>query len=765
MKPVKLIGVVLLVVLSLLVLAAALIAWRFDEAWAKDKLVQAVQQKTQRTLTIDGDLSLAFFPSLGIELNKASLSERNAPQEFASIERARVSVRLWPLLSRQVAVDRLELDGVRARIVRDAGGSFNFDDLLTSQPQPAAAASADTAGEAPVEVDIAGLRITRSSASFQDRQSGQSLQLSEVEVRTDRLGQAGSGALRVGFKARGEQPRLDAGVQLDGRYRYELPKQQFALDQLALTLRGDVLDFSQLDASLKAAHVAYGGAQGSVEARDLVLALKGRQGQDAIEARASLPQLAWAQGRASGPQASAGLKLAGAQRQLDANLTLSALQGVAAKWSADKLAAQWTLRQGPLATSGTIAGGVQADLAQKVLALPGLAGEVQVAHPSLPMKEVKLPLQASLRADWGRSQASGQLATRLDDSALQGKFSVSRFSPLALGFDLAVDRLNVDRYLPQQAAAPAQAPFSPPPGAKAPPAGADTAAIDLSFLRGFDLAGTLRIGALQARQLKFDKVAATLAVKNGRLDADPVSAELYQGKLAAALSAQAEGNRVALRQTLDGIAVGPLLRDAAGKDVLEGRGRLVLDVRSAGGTADAMLRALDGSASLALRDGAIKGINLAKALRQARAALRGESRDAAFAADRAEKTDFSELTASFRIQDGVARNDDLDAKSPFLRVTGAGTLDLPRERIDYLAKATVVASSRGQDGRELDELRGLTIPVRLTGPFDDPSYRLELGALAGELAKQQVRKRVEEQLDKQLGGSKGLGDLLRGLRR
>jgi AsmA protein len=267
-------------------------------------------------------------------------------------------------------------------------------------------------------------------------------------------------------------------------------------------------------------------------------------------------------------------------------------------------------------------------------------------------------------------------------------------------------------------------------------------------------------------------VTANLQAANGRLDLNPLTADLYGGRLAGSLMAQADGNRIALKQNLANVAIGPLIKDYAHKDVLEGRGHIVLDVSAAGHSAAAVRQSLGGSASLNVRDGALKGINLAKTLRQYKSMIPGGKQDATVAANKAEKTDFSELAASFKITNGVARNDDLALKSPFLRMTGAGTVDLAREQLDYLAKVTVVASAKGEGGKELAELNGLTVPVRLTGPIDDPTYRLEFGALAAELAKQQVQKQLGQQAEKALGksgldkgalGKGGLGEVLKGL--
>ena len=100
-----------------------------------------------------------------------------------------------------------------------------------------------------------------------------------------------------------------------------------------------------------------------------------------------------------------------------------------------------------------------------------------------------------------------------------------------------------------------------------------------------------------------------------------------------------------------------------------------------------------------------------------------------------EKTDFTELSASFRVTGGVARNDDLQARSPLLRLTGSGNIHLADNRINYLAKATVVNTAAGQEGKDLANLKGISVPVRLAGPFDALTFQPDFAAVAGDPAR------------------------------
>lgn len=391
-------------------------------------------------------------------------------------------------------------------------------------------------------------------------------------------------------------------------------------------------------------------------------------------------------------------------------------------------------------------------------------GALDVDSPSLPMRRLKLPLAGNLALDLAKSSADLTLDTRLDESKIALKLAVDRFTPLFFNFDLAIDQLNVDRYLvPAPAAVAPVAKAEAPAGPAAPASSKDAGKIDLSALQGLNFRGKLAIGQLQARGLKVSALDARIIAAGGRLDVAPLQAKLYGGSLNGSLGVNAGSNAFSVQQNLEGINIQPLLKDLLQKEPLEGRGSLSLDLTTRGATADALKRGLAGQAALDLRDGAVRGVNVAKMLRDAKAALRGRQNTSA-AADGAEKTDFSELTASFRIVGGVASNDDLAMKSPFLRLGGAGDIDIGNSRIDYLAKITVVNTSTGQQGKELDDLRGITIPLRLRGPFDKLSYSLEVDKLLEEVAKAKLDEKKAELKEKASEKLKEkLGDKLKGL--
>jgi AsmA protein len=205
--------------------------------------------------------------------------------------------------------------------------------------------------------------------------------------------------------------------------------------------------------------------------------------------------------------------------------------------------------------------------------------------------------------------------------------------------------------------------------------------------------------------------------------------------------------------------------DAINNDMLSGTGTVNVDVTTQGNSVNALKKGLLGNASLNLADGALKGVDIAGSIRDLKNKVNVfKTKDAS--ADKTKKTDFSELIATFDIKNGVAHNEDLAMKAPVLRLAkgdSRGDIDIGNEKINYLAKPTVVKSLKGQGGAELDDLSGIAIPVKITGTFSDPKYGMDFAAIGSALAQSKL-------LDK-VGGEKGTavkeligGDKVEGLK-
>jgi AsmA protein len=495
---------------------------------------------------------------------------------------------------------------------------------------------------------------------------------------------------------------------------------------------GTRTEVSNLTLSTGAIQASSASQTASVNA--LLLSIAGKAGADAFELKLDAPQLNLSPAKSSSEAITLTAKTSGATRNASVNLSLGGVQGNADQINIANLAVKLDAKSGDNAVKGQLSSPVTVSVGTQSVALSKLTGSLDISGPAMPMKQLTLPIKGSMQVNGKAQSAALNLSTQFDESNIVTSVKVAKFSPLVVGFDLDIDKLNIDKYLPP---APPEAP------AKDTAAGAaKDAPVDLSALKSHTVNGAVRIGALQVSNLKLDKINAKINLGGGTLEIAPLSLNLYEGSANGSISANAEGNAIAVKQTLTGVNINPLMKDLLNKDLLEGRGTVALDITSRGATLGAMKKALGGTASLSLKDGAIKGINLAQTLRDAKAKL-GKA-DSTQAANASQKTDFSELTGSFKISNGVARNDDLAMKSPFIRLGGAGDIDVGAGQMNYLAKATVVASGEGQGGAELGQLKGVSVPVRVSGAFESLSYKIEWGAMLEDATKAKVEEKKAE---------------------
>jgi AsmA protein len=626
------------------IIGVAVFAMTFDPNKYKGQIESAVKDKTGRTLKLEGDLKVAIFPSLGADVARVSLSERDPARQFLSLDSAHVSVAVLPLIHGEVIVDRIRVSGLKARIVKGKDGKFNFDDLVQAGAEKPAEKKApekgDTSSGQPVKFDIAGVSIDRSSVSYEDQKSGQQLALSDLKLTTGRVAEKADGKLEFAATAKGSKPAIDLHANLSGGYKVDLPAKSYA--------------FSKLDGELK-----------------------GTLDQKTIAVKISAPSV---------------------------------------------------------------------EPTGKTVNVPALAAEVLLSGPDMP-KAFKLSTSGSVRADLEKENASADLISRIDDSTIKSKVAVASFSAPAYTFDVDIDKLNLDQYFPPKSKSSAGASAPAGKSEKGGDAKSEDTPIDLSALKTLKANGKLQCGALQVKGLKLANLKTEIKAADGRLDG-PHSANLYDGTVMGAIGLNAEGNRVALKETMTNVSVGPLLRDAAQQDRLEGRGNVALDVSGAGATVNALKKSLGGSAKVNLKDGSIKGVDLGAIVAKLKS-LTGKSEEGS--ANAKDETKFTELNATFAIKNGVAHNQDLDLKAPLIRVSGAGDIDIGNSSINYVVKPALVATTQGQGGAATGEVSGVTVPVKLSGPLDAMKYQVDYSAAATDLAKSKAGQKARETIEQNRG--------------
>ncbi len=380
---------------------------------------------------------------------------------------------------------------------------------------------------------------------------------------------------------------------------------------------------------------------------------------------------------------------------------------------------------------------VTADIAVPAFNLRQLFSQLNMLPETADAKAMTVvELDASVSASPDALSVSG-LKARMDDTRLEGSLSATLGRAPNYSFDIRLDALDADRYLP-------------PPKVGAQPAvstpGAAAAVVPVDALKALNLDGKLALGKLKIANARLSDVRVEARAKDGLLTLNPLSAALYGGayKGNVAVDVRTGQPRLSLDEQLTGVQSGPLLKDLQGRSLLTGLANATVKLSAVGDTTDALTQTLTGNVTFQLKDGSLEGIDILGKICRAFEALSigsfkkedvvGELLQMAVKPAKGEasktegRTAFSEMHGSMTFSDGVGSNDDLLLQSPLLRVEGAGKLDLPKKRVDYKATTALVKSCEGQGGKSFRELANYPIPVTITGPLDKPDVKPDLTA-------------------------------------
>ena len=777
--------------LGLLLVLAAVLTWLvmgFDANRYKGIAVEWMQTHHNRTLTINGPIGLSLFPRLQITLADVALSEAGRPDEFAALESAELAVDVLPLLNRELVIGRIAARGVRANYLKNALGVRNIDDLLNPEKEPA-----DTGGSGskkPPRLDINSIDLDNLRLHVKDEVAGVEGELRVTSLTTGRLRNQTEAPVELALQIDLKAPAVKGELGGDTHLTLDLDTGSVQARDLNLAFKGDAMGVTAVRATVKGS-VGWDGATSAIEATALQLnvaatsgglkidssslgmarfaynpaakdigltqlkfEMKGTRDAQPLTFALDWPELAATGDRLQGSAFSGRLQRGGATAlTVDFKSAAPAgsfdtlrLPGVEATFASrgaqrqlgGTLKANLVLKQGHAAGTGKNAAATPASVALDALTLQAL-----IENPGLQPLKVNARGTASASAQRAAWTLAGDInggAFHTDGQALLGG-AVPKVTAKARFDTLDLNRLLAD--------APAPAAAAPATGGKPAAAATDTP-VDLSALNSVNGQFSLQAGtfAFQRYQVSAARIDATL--DRGVLRVSTLQGKVWGGSVDASALADASTGRVGIKGAASGIDINRALKDVAAKDWMDGTGRVTMDIAATGRSVSELKSRLQGQLALQLRDGAIKGINLAKSLRQAKAAI-GLKQDAVQKASETEKTDFSELSASFQIADGVARSKDLDVKSPFLRLGGEGAVDIGKGRIDYLARATVTGTSKGQDGADLAALKGLQVPVRLSGPFEALDWKIEWSSVIAGAVTQQLKNEVRGRLEEKLG--------------
>ena len=678
MKAVKIFGVVLGGLIGLVLLIGLAVSLFFDPNDYRDDLATQVQAQTGRELEIDGDLKLSIFPWLAVEVGPARLSD--APgfgdQPFAEIQGARAGIRLLPLFSSRVEISELRLDGMRLRLVKDKKGRTNWDDL-SGGSDDAPDTAPDGAGPDLEGLTIGNIVVNDASLLWDDRQAGSSMELTGFNLATGSVS-------------------LAEPVDLAVSFALDLDKKQSMKVNLATTV--------EVASGLRA-----------IAARGL-----------ALDLTLSGPDL---------PGGAINVKTAAESLTLDMDDGALSVKGLLAKALGASLEAEIT---GTAVTSESprITGKLKVSEMNLKEVLAGLGSPVVTGDPQAMSS---FALDAALAYD-GKSAVFSDLKAVLDQTRLDGRFSIVDLDRQAMTFDLAVDAIDLDRYLP-------------PAEEDAGKGGSETAAdeeLDLSGLKTLNAKGQLKAGELRLSGLVFTDALVTVNASGGVLRLHPLKTKFYGGQYEGDVRLDATGDqaRLSLNERLTGVQLGPVMKVLSEHEFVSGAAGGGFTLSATGKTVKGMLASLSGNLDLAVSEGALEGVDLVYELQRAQSLL---AKQAPAARTGQRRTPFNAMKVSATVKDGVINSDDLDISNPVMKITGAGGVDLAKQTLDYRLKARVHEAAPADATQDLGELRGATIPLRIGGTLSEPKITVDVEDVIKEKAKEQIEEKVDEWKKKLFG--------------
>ncbi|WFF40793.1 AsmA family protein [Salinicola endophyticus] len=791
-------------VLGIVVVAAVVyITTFFDPNDLKPRLIEAVRDQSGLELSLDGPLSWSFYPRIGVSVADAEAwlpRQSHDDEPFVAFDRAEVSVAFAPLLSGDVSVDGLILDGMRLNLVRDAQGRGNWQTLLDRLAQRDAAADSgrseaadgaatgkDASGAAqgasdgsaegdsqPVAFDIANVQVANSRVHYVDPRRPLDVTLSNLSLTSSNVSPQSSFPLQLSFDVSGEQPKMSGNVQLKSQMRMDLSAGRYTFDKVTLNGKAQLPDIAEQAQS------------GNLKIASLVADTRQRQYRaDGIQLGASFSSPALRESPLS-----LDLKL-DASADLDA--ATAELDNVALSGD-DNLDLSGNAKITGLDTDPHYQG--RLNLAALSLRdwLTRFGIDVRSANDKA---LTSLSLSGPFSGDARRIDFS-DLQLTLDQTQLRGSLGAA-YDGSALDFDLEGDKLDLDAYLPPAAAssgAPAQ------DGAKASDkatawlgslgiasalaAGEEAGLLPVDWLARLKQEGHLTLDSLTLKGAKLSDVALATSGSGGRQRIDSLSANLYDGsvKASSALDLRQQPIKLSFTERLQGVQLAPLYQDVSGKSSpLRGTLSLQGDFDSRTNTLAGIQQNLNGQAALRIDDGAMLDVNVPKQLCTAVATLEGKQSEREWSQD----TAFDRLQATVVVKDGVARNDDLDIAIPGVSLSGKGEVNLVTDRLDYRAAARLQDTADQAACSVNPRLARIDFPIRCQGSltdapatwcsFDREAFQRSLGALAEDEATRKAGKRVDKVLDDKLddktrrkiddalgdGASQELGDKIRGL--
>jgi AsmA protein len=683
-KPLKIVGISVAVIIGLLIITAIVLPFVINPNDFKPRITKLVQDKTGRSLDIQGNIKLSIFPWLGVQIGPMQLSNASGfgNMPFASINEADIHVRFLPLLRGQVEIGNIKLEGASIDLERDAAGRTNWQDMLDHFGKASAAPTTKTttANNSVLEkLRIAGLQLSDTRLRWNDAQNHQQYTVSDLDLDMGAFAPAQAVRLTLGFDFAGTNPRLNGHANFKGTLIVDPLHKIYTADdaKLEATANGDAVPGGQVNATLIWKHIV-----ANLQADTVAI--------NHLDASAY-----------------------GATMHLD-------MQGK-------------NITRHPVMTGKLT---LDRFSPRQVLTALGHGALVETRDPGA-LSSASAGFDFVAATD---SVTLQNLQLKLDDTTLSGQAAVKDFKSRALSFNLNVDKLDADRYLPPQKAGTPEKPREP--------FDINKVSIPVRTLRSLNLDGQLNIGQFILMGATIGNLDLGLSAHQGLVKLDPLSAALYGGTLDGNVQVDVRGDAPSVSEdlSLKGVQAGGLIKDLFKVDRLSGGVELQSVLQARGATVGELRHTMDGHLKFAFSNGAYQGVNLWDSIERAYAKLKHLPAPPAAP----QRTEFADVHGSATVRRGVLDNRDFIAALPYLKVTGAGKIDLAENTLDYAVKAHITGTPKVGAEHDLGKLTDTVIPLRITGTFSDLSIRPDLGDVAHEKAqaaantkKAELQKRLD----------------------
>ncbi|MDP3009021.1 MAG: AsmA family protein [Methylococcales bacterium] len=681
-NPLKIILSIVAGLVLLLIIAVSAAVFFINPNSFKPAMIAVVKDKIGRDLVIDGDVKLAFFPALGLTTGKMTLSNTAgfANQPLASLEASHINVELMPLLAKKIEVSGIVLTGLTLNLSKNQQGVHNWDDLIARHTPPAV--TSNNAAPPPVAqalptaalstFAIGAVKLDHAQINWQNQQTGKKLVFKDLNLTTDKVTSNQPVTVDLAFVVDNMEAKTTQTIKLNTLLTVNDQLDTLALSHsnLQLVTTGDSIPNKSLTSVLTIA-----------------------------DSSLSLPQQT--------------LKVTGLQLK-SGDLTLDA------DGSAEHLQDN-PVFQGKFSVAEFNLAKVMKDFA---LTAP-------VMREPTALNKLALSVNVSATKD---SLDLQNLSIKLDGSTISGSSSLKNFAAPNIAFNLAVDKLNVDNYLPP--ADKSKKPITSPTIALT----AGAAAMPVELLRKLNANGDLAIATLNINDLNVQDVHFHLSAKDGVVNTAQTIKQFYQGEYAGKLTMDVRNAQkvLAIDEKLSRVQVEPLLIDFKNKAVLRGTLDASAQLNGRGNTTAELKSSLNGAFRFICKDGAIIGFSLQKMLDKAKAMLKG----ADVAVDGGnEQTPFVEISGTSAINNGLISNQDFVARTAKVRVTGIGTAHLVTEQLDYKLTANLFKDKA--TATEAEQFHETPMIIAVGGTFSQPTYTLDVAALITDKTKAKVEQVLE----------------------